>query len=166
MRTILIPLILTSFLSTLSAQVLKLNRGDIELAGFGQFDAGNKTLELRLGTFAEDYRQIGTNIVYQDSNFAERISFSLYVLQLFETRTYFLPYVGAALGFGTLDISGGSDKSGAEFYLIGGLKYYMSDNVSLNSELHYGFGSSETFLGDRKLESSEISLRIGIGYIF
>jgi opacity protein-like surface antigen len=166
MRPILIPLVVASLLSSLSAQVLKLNRGDIEFAGYGQFDAGASALQFRLGAYTEDYLQVGTNIVYQDSNFAERMAFNLFVLGLFETRTYILPYVGAALGYGTLDITGGSDRSGAEFYLLSGLKYYLADNVTLNTELHYAFGSSKTFLGNRKLESSEVSLRVGIGYVW
>jgi len=166
MRILFLPLLLASLFSNASAQVLKINRGDIDIGGLGQFDNGTTTLQLRLGIFSADYVQIGTQVQFQDSNFADRVAFNVFVIRLFETRTYLLPYVGAAVGHGTLNITGGAEKSGAEFYLLTGLKYFLADNVSLNTEVHFGFSSSETFLGDRKLESNEVGLRIGISYVF
>lgn len=159
-------LFLSMLVSTLSAQVLKLNRGDMEIAFHGQFDPGVTAINLRFGTFAADYLQIGTNVDYQDSNFAERMAFNLYVIRLLETRRYILPYVGASLGYGSLDITGGRSESGAELQVLTGIKYYLADNVSLNTELHFGASSGRTYLGDRKITSNEVGLRIGLAYLW
>ncbi len=148
------------------AQVLKLNKGDFEVAGSANIDGNTIGFEARFGAFVADYIQTGINAKWEDSNFGTRAALNLYLIRLFETRTYFLPYAGASLGFGSLDYDFGGSESGVEFQLITGVKYYIADNVTLNSELTFGISSGETFQGNNEMDDTEIALRVGIGYLW
>lgn len=149
-----------------SAQVLKLNKGDFEVAGSGVINRSTVGFALRGGAFVVDYLQVGVFADWEDNNYTTRSALGVYFIHLFETRTYLLPYAGASLGFGSLDFDFGDSESGVELQFLAGLKYYIADNVSLNTELNVGVSSSDTFMGDRKAESTDIGIRIGISYLW
>lgn len=148
------------------SQVLKLNQGDFEVAGSAVIDRAEIGFNARVGTFIMDYIQVGGNVQWIDSNFATRTGLNLYGIRLYETGTYFLPYAGASLGFGSLDFDFGGSNNGLELHAIGGVKYYLADNVSLNTELSLGVSTDDTFLGDKKTESTEVALRVGISFFW
>ena len=163
--SVLFAFLFLPFLS-LSAQQLHLNKGDFEVAGSAAFNSGELGGDLRFGAFVADYLQIGLEVEYRDTDLATRTGAGLYAIRLFETRTYLLPYAGAALGLGSLDVDGGDSESGAEFTLLTGLKYYLADNVSLNTELRFGAGTGDTYLSDDEKNSTDVSLRIGLSYLW
>ncbi|MCC5850835.1 MAG: outer membrane beta-barrel protein [Verrucomicrobia bacterium] len=148
------------------AQMLKLNKGDFEIAGSATVNSNTIGFETRFGAFVADYIQTGINAKWADTNFGTRAAFNLYMINLFETRTYFIPYAGASIGFGSLDYDFGGSESGVEFQLIGGVKYYFADNVSLNTELTIGISSGETFQGNNEMDDTEIALRVGLGFLW
>jgi opacity protein-like surface antigen len=149
-----------------SAQRLKVNAGDYEVSGSGVFNSAQLGADVRLGTFIDNYLQAGGQFGWHDSDFATRTKFGAYGLYLYETRTYLLPFVGAGLGFGSLDLDGGSSKSGIELDFFFGLKYFLADNVSLNTEVNLGLSTDKTYLRDDKAESSDVSIRVGISYLW
>ncbi len=150
--------------TTLPAQQVMLNKGTFEVGGSAQLDSDVLAASARFGAFVKDYLQVGIKLDLADSARATRVGLSAYGIHLFETNTYVLPYVGGSLGFATLDSGVGSSETGAEIALLGGLKYYMADNASLNTELSIGFGSGDTFLDDRRGDSSKVLLTIGLGF--
>lgn len=167
MRSALFTLLFTLFsVTAASAQLVKLNKGDFEISTFGQFTDARKELDLRFGAFVMDYTQIGINFTVLDDRRADRLALSVFGLYLFETRTYVLPYLGGSFGFGRLAAGDSKDNSGIEIAFIGGLKYYLRENVALNTEVQFGLSSEDTFLGNRTSESSEVSLRLGISYLW
>jgi hypothetical protein len=48
--------------------------------------------------------------------------------------------------------------------LLGGVKYYFADNVSLNTEVYVGYGSDQTFIKDSKASDTNYGLTLGISY--
>ena len=160
-------LMLVSVLPVLAhSQVVKLNEGDYEVSGSAILNRSEVGFNARIGTFVMDYIQVGVNAQWIDTNFATRTGLNIYGIRLFETGTYFLPYAGGSLGFGSLDFDFGSSGSGLELQAIGGVKYYLTDNVSLNTELTLGVSTDDTFLGDKETESTEIAIRVGISYLW
>jgi len=143
-----------------------LNKGDMEVSGSAGFTDYEIATQARLGIFIQDYTQVGVKLDWSDTDFATRTRLAFFGYYLFETREYWLPYVGSSLGYANVDADVGGSESGMELTLFTGIKYYLADNVSLNTEVGFGFSSGDTYLTNDGSESSEISLRIGFSYIF
>lgn len=148
------------------SQRLKLNKGDMEVTGSAGFTDAEFSTQARLGVFVQDLTSLGVMLDWSDNDFATRTRFSFYGYQMFETRDYWLPYVGAGIGYASIDADAGGSESGMELTLFSGIKYYLADNVSLNIEFAFGLSSGDTYLTDDGTESTEISLRIGLSYLF
>lgn len=149
-----------------SAQNLKLNRGDFEASGSAWLDQAELGFSTRFGMFVHDYLQAGVDVTWADSDFATRTRLGIYSFRIVETRSYWLPYFGGGLGYGSVDIDGLDSESGVELTLFGGVKYYLADNVSLNSELAFGLSTGDTYISDDDLESTRIGLTVGISYLW
>ncbi|MGA0334302.1 MAG: outer membrane beta-barrel protein [Kiritimatiellia bacterium] len=158
----LILAFLTGF--ALHAQQLKIYEGDYELSGTGEYNQSQTGGNFRLGVYVNDYLQVGIDAGMSDSEIFNRLSLGAYVQYLFETQTYLLPYIGTGLGMSSLDVDGGQSESGVDFKLLTGLKYFLADNVSLNTEIYFVFGTAETFIDENKLSDSDYGLTLGISY--
>lgn len=154
------------FALVLPAQQLKIHKGDFEVATSAMLSRAELSGNIRLGAFVQDYVQIGLALGYQDTDFYSRGSFGAFALSLVETRTYFLPYYGGGLYYSTLDSPMGDSFSGLDFRIFGGVKYYVTDNVSLNTELGVGYSTDDTYIEGSKTTQSDISLRVGISYFW
>jgi len=154
------------FALTLPAQQVKLNKGDFEIATSGLLDQSELGGTLRFGAFVQDYIQIGLDLEYQGNDFLDRFSVGAFGLMLIETETYLLPYVGGSLSLASLNPDGDSGNSGMAFALIGGLKYYLADNVALNGELLIGVSSDDTYLDSGKASDTYVGLRFGFSYLW
>ncbi|MDA3873385.1 MAG: hypothetical protein PF795_05445 [Kiritimatiellae bacterium] len=154
------------FALSLPAQQLKLNKGDFEVATSAMFNRAELSGNVRFGAFVMDYVQLGLDVGYQDTDFFSRSSLAAYVMALVETRTYFLPYYGGGLYYSSLDPNAGETFSGLDFRVFGGVKYYMADNVSLNTELTIGYSTDDTYIKDSETNSSDIGIQVGISYLW
>lgn len=103
---------------------------------------------------------------YTDTEFTSQTEIGLYLIRYFETNTYTIPYLGIGLGYGALssDANDEVDFSGATFAIITGIRYYISDNVAINTELRGVYGSDEIFIDGT--ESTDSDFRIGIGFTY
>lgn len=166
MKNILALLLLLSPLCA-SAQVLKLNQGHMEASGSGWFNSREMGFSSRVGYFVQDYLQVGVQADWASSDFIDRVSLGVYGFYLYETSSYLLPYYGGGLGYGSVDIDGlAESESGVELTLFAGLKYYLADNVTLNTELYVGASTGDTYISDDDLESTDIGLTIGLSYLW
>lgn len=154
------------FALSLPAQQLKVYKGDFEIATAVMMSRAELAGQVRFGAFVMDYLQIGLELGYQDTDFFSQGSFGVYGLTLVETRTYLLPYYGGGLYFSTLDPPVGDSFSGLDFRIFGGVKYFISDNVSLNTEVTLGYSTDDTYIKSTETTSSDISLRVGISYLW
>jgi len=152
------------FTFTVHAQDLRLYKGDMEVSGSGEFTQSQLGANIRFGSFIKDYMQIGVELSALDTEFIDRFALGLYIQYLFETQTYFLPYIGSGIAASTLDAELGDSESGAEFSLFTGLKYYMADNVSLNTEIFVAYSSGETFVDDYQAADSDYGVTIGLSF--
>ncbi len=149
-----------------SAQRLNVYKGDYEVAGSGSFDLAQLGMDLRFGAFIRNYLQIGGNVEWLDTDSLTRSYFGGYALHLYETRTYLLPYIGAGLGLGSLEADSGFSESGLELSFFFGMKYFLTDNVAVNTEVRLGLSSADTYLSDDRAESNDIAVRIGLSYLW
>jgi opacity protein-like surface antigen len=149
-----------------SAQRLKIAQGDFEVAGSAVFDSSQIGAKMRFGTFAANYFQLGGEFEWLDTDYATRTGIGMYFIRLYETNAYLLPYFGVGLGLGTLEYDDSSDESGMELSFLLGLKYFLSDNVSLNTEFSFGMSSADTYMGSDEPDSTQASVRIGLSYFW
>lgn len=152
------------FTFSLQAQDLKIHKGDFEISGSGDLNQAVMGAEVRFGSFIADYIQLGVDLTYVDTDLLTRFSLGAYSLYMFETQTYALPYAGAKISLSSLEPDGGENESGLDFALLFGLKYYVADNVSLNTEVHVGYSSADTYIDNDKASSSDYGLTIGMSY--
>lgn len=148
------------------AQEIKVNKGDLDTTFSATVDRGELGGDLRFGAFVSDYLQLGLEGGIQDTDFITQYDMGLYLIRFFETRTYMLPYVGLGMGFASLEGSTGESESGAAFSLILGLRYYLTDNVALNTEFRSAWASGEAFIDGNSASDSSFGLGIGLSYLW
>lgn len=163
LRFILFSLIFVSAASVLKAQHLPIYHRNSEISGLGYFNQGRAELNLRYGHYIDDFVQMGFYVDFQDSSFYTRTGLGALFIRSFDTPTYVIPYVGAGLGYGNLD-RGSAGKSGVELSVLVGLRYFIANNVSLNSELHAAISTDDSFVDNSKAESMNMGIRFGLAY--
>lgn len=148
----------------LQAQEIKINKGDFEVAASGEFNQAVLGGQIRFGSFVADYIQLGVDLVYYDTERVNRFSLGTFMSYTFETQTYLLPYVGGKLALSSLDPEEGEGESGLDFTLLFGLKYFVADNVSLNTELHLGYAAADTYIDGDEATDTDYGVTIGLSY--
>jgi hypothetical protein len=145
------------------AQHLPIYYGHSEISGAGTFHGGRSEVAFRYGRYIENLVQMGFYAEFLDSSFYTRTAIGALFLRSFDTPTYLIPYVGAGIGYGHFE-RGEIDASGVELSLLVGLRYFMTNNVSLNGEFHIGVSSDDTFLDNAQSDSLGMGFRFGLGY--
>lgn len=163
-RFFLFAMMISSCFSVLRAQHLPIYYGNSEISGFGSFNSGRTEANFRYGRYIADTTQMGFYVDYQDSSFYTRTALGALFIRSFDTPTYFIPYVGAGIGYGALERGTLIDNSGIELQVFIGIRYFISSDVSLNTEFHAGVSSDDTYLDNRKAESLDMGFRIGLSY--
>ncbi|MCC5844219.1 MAG: hypothetical protein JJU05_08215 [Verrucomicrobia bacterium] len=162
-RFTILLLALASFFVTARAQHLPIYYGHSEISGAGNFHGGRSEFSFRYGRYIENLVQMGFYADYLDSSFYSRTAMGALFIRSFDTPSYLIPYVGAGLGYGQFE-RGDIDASGIELSFLLGLRYFMTNNVSLNGEFHVGVSSDDTFLDGSDLDSIGMGFRFGLGY--
>jgi opacity protein-like surface antigen len=155
------------FISSIAfSQQIRINKGDFDATGSAELSQAELGLDLRWGAFIADYRQLGIQVGYADTDLLTQMGLGAYYLQFFETNTYALPYVGGGLGFNSLSPDFGSDTSGLAVSLILGVRYYFSSSVALNTEFRVAWSSDDTFIDDTEATDSDFRLGVGLTYLW
>jgi hypothetical protein len=152
------------FITQIQAQELKILQGNNEFSGSAAVNQGAFGGELKMGTFLLDHLLLGGKADYYDSDYYVRYSAGVYMNYLFETGSYWIPYVGAGLDLGALEPVFLEKETGVEFELYFGLKYFLAPNVSLNTELKLGYSSANTYLESNEYTDTEYHLGVGLSY--
>lgn len=152
------------FITSVQAQNLKIFQGDYEINGSAQLSQAALGGEFSLGTFIQDYLQVGGDAAFFDSDFYTRYSIGAYVSLLFDTGTYWLPYVGSGLKLAALEPVFLEKETGIELEIFGGVKYFLADNVSLNTEIRLGVSSADTYLENDEYANTDYRVNIGLSY--
>lgn len=149
--------------SIANAQHLPIYSGNSEISTAGLFDAGRTEFSFRYGRYIDHLVQMGFYVNFEDSSFYTRTALGALFTRSFDTPTYLIPYVGAGLGYGQIE-RGGEDNTGIELTFLLGLRYFISNNVSLNGEFHAGVSSDDTFLDNAEVDSVGMGFRFGLSY--
>jgi len=162
----LLSFIVLLFLMPAFSQDIKISKGDFEANVSSILSRGEIDLETRFGAFIADYLQVGLDVGYTDTDFLSRLDLGVYGTRFFETRTYAIPYAGLGMGYSTLDGGGEGDFSGVSFSLLLGVRYYLAENVALNTEVRSAWATDKTFIDSDRAVDTEFSLRVGLSYLW
>jgi opacity protein-like surface antigen len=152
-----------AFGSLLRAQHLPIYAGHSEMSTSGFYNQGRLSLNVRFGHYVENLIQVGVYADFHDSSFYTRFGAGGFILRNFDTPSYLIPYVGASLGYGQIERLS-EDNNGVELQFLAGIRYFISDNVSINTEFHAGVSSDDTFLDDNEVDSIDLGVRFGLSF--
>jgi opacity protein-like surface antigen len=162
-----IPILLLLLLSPLlDAQEIKAFKGDFETNVSALVNRGEIDLNLRLGAFTADFLQFGADVGYSDTNFLTQYELGVYGVRFIDTGTYTLPYVGLGLGYVSLEGDADEGNAGISTSLILGIRYYIADNVALNTEFRSAWASDKAFVDNDQAVDTQFSLGVGISYLW
>lgn len=148
---------------------VKVFKGDFEVALSGQLDAAETGGSLRFGSFISDYLQVGVDMDYLGNDLYSQFALGMFVSRLFETSTYLFPYVGGGMELGVYDpksVSAGAagGDSGLGVTLMLGMKYFLANHLSLNTEVKFSYSSADAYLKDNAASDTAYRLQVGISY--
>lgn len=77
----------------------------------------------------------------------------------------FVPYLGLGLGWHRSQFAD-LDESALVYGPRFGMKYFVADNVALDLEITYKFGSADVFINDFQAEDTDLSSLVGFRALF
>lgn len=148
--------------------------GDKEIAVYGsmqsiKIELGGETatlnvltLQLTGGFFVSDAAQVGGSFTQQtfsnDFTVTNRMVGGFFKFH-FNPKETVVPYVGAQVGLTTTEFEGESDSS-TSYGPLGGIKFFISENLSVNPE------ASLTFAKIQEADVTITTVQVGLAYYF
>ncbi|WP_456295699.1 outer membrane beta-barrel protein [Vibrio sp. AK197] len=136
-------------------------------------------LDSTYGYFITDDWEIGGGLGINMSEHNKRFEFGAFTEYNFTNSTDFVPYVGAAAQFATLDYKSGHGFDGdwgsekddgtnnaLNFKMALGLKYFVNPNVALSAEVNYNIATDDVNVTKDGLEDSFTNIVFGTRFYF
>ncbi len=185
MKKALIVLLALALPATVRA--MDINQGKLELSGqtalnfsdmttevSGEPDIDTTTFSLQVDGAYYVRTNLGVGLIFQyekteveQAGVETDTSFFLFGPQV----TYNIPlnekvslFVNGALGYATAEVDN-VDADGFGFQLGGGLKYFLTNSVSVNGAIHYQIVNLEDDFG-RDIDTSGVNLGVGLSLYF
>jgi hypothetical protein len=146
------------------------DRGTVELgiSGMLDFQTANGTyydLELAGGYFFMDGVLFGTKVGFSDDDRHTHFSALGFIEQHFETGRAWIPYAGGQAGIIYASTGSPSDSTTvAAVGAIGGIKYYLTEQIALDCSLNGLLASDDIF--PKKNGETNVDLTIKLGLRF
>jgi opacity protein-like surface antigen len=157
-----------------SAQAANLDQGTWEssLDGGIDFQSANGTafaLGLGLGHYVVDNIEVGGRLEVFNDDVLTLYAFGPFVEYNFDLGTPLVPFVGASLLYANAEIDLGpieEDEDALIFSLYGGVKYFVTEDLSVFILLDVDWATEEIFADDNDVEDTDFSIRWGLRYNF
>lgn len=181
-------LIAAGLVLALSTSAFALNKGQSELNAYasigstktkpeGGSTSKNTDVNTRFGYgyFLTDGLSLGADIDYSYSKSGEagaEATNSMYFLGTakyhFMPKSVVTPYVGVQLGGYTSETGSTSSTDGYAYGVLGGVKFFMTENASLNAELNMLSMSVSTTVGTSSYDADMTNIKglVGLSYYF
>jgi len=144
-----------------------LSFGETDIDGGGSFDTDVYTLDTTVGYFLDASNEIGFDlgVLGIDVEGDDATIFSLrprYAFH-FAPQGPVDPYLGARFGFSTIDVNAlgvSADDTGFTVGAFGGINFFVSESVSIFTELGYDYFDFDGF------KQEDIRLSLGVALFF
>jgi len=157
----------------------KLERGtqEVSITGrleFPDFDKLDYDLEGSYGYFLRDGWEIGAQIGASDFGGVDRIDVGVFTEYNFNRDSRWVPYVGAAIGLGSVSFDDGdfdsdtdlNDGDGAVFDIETGIKWFVRPYMAISTAINFQFATDDVFATDDSIEDNLTTLQIGMRFYF
>lgn len=162
-----------------SGWVPKLDKGTQEISVAGRLEYPDlKKLDYDIdasyGYFIRDGWEIGTRIGASDFGGVDRVDVGVFTEYNFNRQSKWVPYVGAAIGLGSVSFDDGDfdtsteldDEDGAIFDMQLGVKWFLRPYMAISTAINFQFATEDVFATDDSLEDNLATLQIGMRFYF
>ena len=143
---------------------------EMGVSGMVDFDGTFGTeidLSLKGGYFWIDYLEFGGEIGIVDNDAVKAWNAGVFSEYSFMLEWPGIPYIGAALSFGAAEVEAiKQDETAAIGSFNTGIKYFVTDNVALDTDLVFSIASAEVFPEKDRAEDTDMRWRIGLRFFW
>jgi hypothetical protein len=174
MRKIITFAAVTALAGSVFAANIDQDTKEIGIVGGVDFDTAFGTeidLTLKGGYFWIDYLEFGGLIGLFDNDAVKAYELGAFAEYNFVLETPVIPYIGAALSYGSTEVQIGDtapklDESAAIGSFNVGIKYFITDDVALDTDFIFRIASSDVFPEDNEVTDTDIQWRIGLRFFW
>lgn len=150
---------------------------EISIAGrleFPDFKKLDYDLDGSYGYFIRDGWEVGTRIGASDFGGVDRVDVGVFTEYNFNRDKHWVPYVGAAIGIGSVSFDDGdfdsstelNDDEGAIFDVQVGVKWFLRPYMAISTAINFQFATEDVFATDDSIEDNLTTLQIGMRFYF
>lgn len=141
---------------------------------FPDFDQLDYDLEGSYGYFLRDGWEIGAQVGAADSSGVDRIDAGVFTEYNFNRQKRWVPYVGAAIGLGSVSFDDGDidtetdldDGDGLVFDIETGIKWFVRPYMAISTAINFQFATDDVFATDDSIEDNLTTLQIGMRFYY
>lgn len=155
-----------------------LDRGtkEISVSGrieFPDWEEIDYDLDGSYGYFVRDGWEVGTQIGAADFGDVDRVDVGLFTEYNFNRRKRWVPYIGAALGVGSVSFDdsfdAGSDLDDGDgwvFEVETGVKWFIRPYMAISTAINFQVATDDIFATDDNIEDNLSTFLIGMRFYF
>lgn len=141
---------------------------------FPDFEKIDYDLDLSYGYFLRDGWEIGAQLGAADFGGVDRLDVGIFTEYNFNRDSHWVPYVGAAIGLGSVSFDDGdfdtetdlNDDEGAVFDLEAGVKWFVRPYMAISTAINFQLATDDVFATDNSLDDNLTTLQVGMRFYF
>ena len=174
MRKFITFIAVTALAGSVFAANIDQDTREIGLVGGVDFDTAFGTevdLTLKGGYFWIDYLEFGGLIGIYNNDAVSAYELGAFAEYNFVLDAPVIPYIGVALSYGSTELqlintAPKKDETAAIGSFNFGIKYFITEDVALDSDIIFRIASSEVFPEDNKISDIDVQWRIGLRFFW
>jgi len=173
MRKFITFIAVTALAGSVFAANIDQDTKEIGIVGGVDFDTAFGTevdLALKGGYFWIDYLEFGGLIGISDNDVVSAYELGAFAEYNFVLEAPVIPYIGVALSYGSTEMqlknTPKKDASAAIGSFNIGIKYFITEDVALDSDIIFRIASSEVFPEDNTSSDIDVQWRIGLRFFW
>lgn len=155
-----------------------LDKGTKEISIAGRieapdFDSIDYDIDGSYGYFIRDGWEIGTQIGASDFGGSDRVDIGLFTEYNFNRDSRWVPYLGAAIGLGTVSFDDGidgdstlDDGDGAVFDAEAGVKFFIKPYMAISTAINFQIATDDVFATDDSIEDNLTTFQLGMRFYY
>lgn len=146
-----------------------LSEGTQEIVVSGLFDPdaafdSQLDLDIKYGKFIQDDLEIGAEGAVSDNDAISTYGIGGFAEYNFEQGTELVPYVGASVGWASVDPDHGDSADALYFGVLGGAKYFLAENVAILGNVQFEWATEDVYPEDNELSDTDLTLNLGMAF--